>query len=279
MIAVREVTAVARLELSEVLRSRWMVFCLGVYGVLGAVFVLMGMRESSVMGFTGMGRVLLSFTHALVLLLPLLGLLATGQVVNRAREEGALELLFSHPLRRGSYFVAISLVRYTVLLAPLVLLLPAMALWGRLAFGEPIPWAFLFRALAVSAALLAASVAIGLWISTVVRNQSKALMLALLVWTAFVALLDFALIGLMLEWRLAPRAVFALAAINPLQCARMALLAAAEPELGTLGPVGFYLSNHVGAGALLALGLGWPSLLAVSTWALTARSFGRGDLT
>lgn len=276
--ATREIIAIARLELSEVLRSRWLVFCLGVYGVLGAVFVLVGMRESGVIGFTGTGRVLLSFSHALVLLLPLLGLTATGQVVNRAREDGALELLLSHPVSRSAYFIAVSLVRYLVLLVPLFALLPAIALWGQLAFGEPVPWSFLLRALAVSAALLAASVGIGISISTRVRNQAKALMLLLLVWASLVALLDFTLAGMMLQWRLQPQVVFALATLNPVQCARMALLSAAEPELGTLGPVGFYLANRVGGGALLALGIGWPAAIASSCWFSSLRSFNRGDL-
>ena len=79
----REVLAMVRLELAEVLRSRWLLFCCGVYALLAAMFVLVGLRESSVFGFTGMGRVLLGFCHALVLVLPLLGLSATGQVVNR----------------------------------------------------------------------------------------------------------------------------------------------------------------------------------------------------
>lgn len=270
--------AVARLELSEVLRSRWLLFCLGVYAVLGAVFVLVGMRESGVVGFTGTGRVLLSFSHALVLLLPLLGLTATGQVVNRAREEGALELLFSHPVSRGAYFVAVSAVRYAILVVPLVVLLPAIALWGQATFGEPVPWAYLSRALATCAALLAASVAIGLWISTRVRNQAKALMLLLLVWAAFTALLDFALAGMMLQWRVQPQAVFALAALNPVQAARMALLATADPQLGTLGPVGFYLAHRVGPEQLLLLGIGWPALLALACWSWTLRTFGKGDL-
>ena len=48
-----EVAVVARLDLSEVLRSRWLLFCLLVQGMLAAVFVLVGMRESAVIGFTG----------------------------------------------------------------------------------------------------------------------------------------------------------------------------------------------------------------------------------
>lgn len=273
-----ELLAVARLEVSEVLRSRWLVFCLAIYATLGAVFVVVGMRESGVMGFTGMSRVLLSFTHALLLLLPLLGLTATGQVVNRARDEGVLELLFSHPIRRSSYFVGVSIVRFGALAAPLLVLLPGMALWGSLAFGESIGWGFLLRSLGVGTSLLAVSVALGLGISTVVGNQAKALMLVVLTWATLVALLDFALIGAMLQWRLEPRAVFALATLNPVQCARMALLSAAEPDLGTLGPVGFFLANRVGPTALLALGVGWPLLLAATIWSWTLRRFLRGDL-
>ena len=267
----RELVAAGRLELSEVLRSRWLVFCLGIYAVLGGVFMFVGMRESGVLGFTGTGRVLMSFSHALVLLLPLLGLTATGQVVNRARDEGTLELLLSHPISRTAWFVAVSAVRYLVLLVPLLVLLPGIAIWGQIAFGEPVPWAFLLRTLGVGAALLATSVAIGLAISTWVRNQAKALMVPLVVWASFVA-------GRMLQWRLQPQVVFALATLNPVQCARMALLAAADPELGTLGPVGFYLANRVGAGTLLALGLGWPTLVALSFWSGSLRSFSRGDV-
>jgi ABC-type transport system involved in multi-copper enzyme maturation permease subunit len=274
----RELAAIGRLELAEVLRSRWIALCLGLYAVLGGVFVLGAMRESGVLGFTGMGRVLFALCHALVLVLPLLGLTATGQVVNRAREEGALELLFSHPVSRGGWFTAVSLVRLAALLLPLMLLLPALAIYGRLAFGEAVPWAFLLRALAVSTSLLLASVGTGLFLSCHVRNQAKALMLLLLVWAAGVALLDFALAGLMLQWRLDPRAVFALSALNPVQCARMALLSAAEPELSTLGPVGFFLAHRIGATGLLVLGLLWPTLLGCCAWLLTLRSLSRGDL-
>ncbi len=52
--------------------------------------------------------------HALVLLLPLLALTATGQVVNRARDDGTLELLFSQPIRREAfYFAAVTARRAT----------------------------------------------------------------------------------------------------------------------------------------------------------------------
>lgn len=273
-----ELAAVARLELAEVLRSRWLVFCVLVYAVLTGVFVLVGLRESTVIGFTGMGRVLLSFSHALVFLLPLLGLGATGQVVNGARDDGALELLFGHPLSRHGWFASVSAVRYLALTAPLAALLPLMAIIGSLAFGQQVPWGYLARVLLVSASLLWCAVAFGFAVSTFVRNQARALMVLLLIWALQVALIDFGLVGLMLQWRMPPEAVFALAALNPVQDARLALLSAADPELATLGPVGFFLAHRLGHGALLAIGIGWPLLLGTTVWLFSLRRFQRGDL-
>ncbi len=274
----REVAVAARLDFAEVLRSRWLVFCLVVHALLAAMFVLVGLRESGVIGFTGMGRALMSWSHALLFLLPLLALSATGQVVNTARDDGSLELLLANPVSRTGYFVGTSLVRIAALCVPLWIAMPLMALVGALAFGQEVPWSFLLRGMAVSTSLLLCFVALGLWVSTLVRNQAKALMLTILIWAAGVALIDFALIGVMLQWELPPSAVFALAALNPVQCARLALLSAAQPELSTFGPVGFFLANHVGSTGLLWAGIGWPLLLGLTAWTWSLGAFRRRDL-
>jgi len=272
-----ELAAVVRLDLGEVLRSRWLWLCLFVYGALAASFVLVGLRESSVLGFTGVGRVLFSLCHALVLLLPLLALLATVQAVNRARDDGSLELFLSHPIGRGSYLAGVTVVRLAALALPLVVVMMLLA-GAASARGQAIPWAFFARAVAVCVALLAAYVGVGLAVSVTVRHPARAMTLVFLIWMASVALLDFAGIALLLQWRLPARAVFALAAANPVQAARLALLSAAEPSLATLGPVGFYLANQVGAPALLGLGLAWPLAVGAGAWAFGWSRFRRGDL-
>jgi ABC-2 type transport system permease protein len=278
MIAAAEIRAVARLDLAEVLRSRWIFFCAATYALLAGVFVLVGMRESSLLGFTGMGRVLLSFTHALLLLLPLLALTATASMVNRARDDGSFELLFTMPLRRTSWFVGTSVVRYLVLVVPLVVLMAGMGLYGQMVRGQEVPWPFLWRSLAVCASLLLCFAGIGVAISTFVRHPAKATTYVILTWALAVALLDFGLIGLMLKWQLNPRAVFTLAALNPVQDARMALLSSLEPDLGTFGPVGFYLANRIGGGALFLLGLVWPAVVGLGAWTAALWRFRRGDL-
>lgn len=272
------IVAIARLDAAEVLRSRWLAFTVFVYTALAGVFVLVGLRESTVLGFTGTGRVLLSFCHALVVVLPLLALSATGQVINQARGSGALELLLSQPIRRSDYFVAVTLVRWCTLAVPLAALVLGVSLLGRLGFDQEIPWPFVLKAIASGVSLATAFVGIGLLISTLCANQAKAVMLVLFVWIAAVALVDFALVGLMLEWRLPPRAVFALAVMNPVESARLALLSSVDPELGVLGPVGFYLANRLGSAALFAVGIALPALFGVVTWTLALTGFRRGDV-
>ncbi len=274
----RELYAVARLDLADVRRSRWMVFCVAVYALLGGAFVFVGMRESSVMGFSGMGRALMSMVHTLLLVLPLLALTSTGQLINRARDDGTLELLFSHPVRRGVYFAAVTLTRFVVLTAPLVVLMVGMAVLGRFGFGETINWAFLFQSLAICSALVAAYVGVGVAVSTLVRSQPRSVIWVLLLWALGAALLDFGLVAVLLQWRLNPQTVFLLASLNPVQAARMALLAGASAELSILGPVGFYLTNRIGPGALFTLGLVWPALVGVGAWLTALRSFRRADI-
>jgi len=267
----------ARLDFAEVVRSRWLFVCLGVYGVLALLFVIVGLGESSVMGFTGMGRMLFSLSHALLLLLPLLALALTGQVVNRAREDGALELLLTQPVRPGTFLAAVTATRLLAVTAPLVAMLVLASAIGAL-LGQAVPWRFVARAVALCAALLWAFTALGIAISVRVRNAARAMTAVVLAWALAVALLDFGLIGLMLSWRLEPAAVFALAVANPVEAARVALLSAAQPDLATLGPVGFFLVDRLGDARILALGVGWPIVFGALVWWSARRSFERGDL-
>jgi len=278
MRALADLRAMARLDAAELARSRWPFTCGALYVALAAAFLYFGARESGIVGFTGMGRVLFSLCHALVFFLPLLALGVTGQVIGRAREDGSLELWMSLPVRRGSYFAAITGVRALALIAPLVLVFAALALLSRVLFAQPVPWHFLARSALISAALLLCFCAIGVAISAVARNTARALTYWVLTWLASVALLDFGLIALLLRTPLPTRLVFALAALNPVECARLALLSAAEPDLATLGPVGFYLANELGAGALFALGIAWPLVFGALVLGLAWRAFGRDDL-
>lgn len=271
-------SAAFRLDFAEALRSRWALLCAVLYAGLGAVFVLVGMRESALLGFTGMSRVLLGTTHLLLLILPLLALSATAQVLNRAREEGALELWLSQPIQRTDYILAVALSRYVVLTAPYVIVLALLGIVSTLWSGTAISWTVLGRAIAVGAALNASFVGLGVALSSVMATPTRSATTAIFAWLIAVVLVDFGLIGAMLQWRLQPQAVFALAVVNPVQAARMALLSSQDPELSTLGPVGFYLTHQIGPLSLFVIGVAWPVIAGALAWTAGWLRIRRGDV-
>jgi ABC-2 family transporter protein len=247
--------------------------------VLAAVFIAVGLREAPLLGFTGSARVVFSLSHALVLLLPLVALTATAPAIGRARDDGSLELLCAQPLGRGAYLVAITAVRVLAILAPVAAVFVAVAAWAAISDGQPVPWAYLARALGVLAALAWAFAGIGMLISTLVRHPVRMLTYVVVIWAAGVALLDAGLIGVLLRWRLDAHVVFALAAANPVEDARLALLSGIDRDLSTLGPVGFYLVGRLGDAALHALGLAVPLAWGTLAWLAALAHFRRADIT
>ncbi|HET7544402.1 MAG TPA: ABC transporter permease subunit [Polyangiaceae bacterium] len=269
--------AFARLELADALRSRWLLFTtasyLGVFGLFG----WLGLRESSVLGFTGMSRVVLNAANAIVVVLPLVALVATSQTVVRARQSGYFELFLSQPCQRRDWFWATVAARAGVLFAPLLVLLLLVSAVAAL-LGEPSLAALVSRTTAVTLALLWAYVGLGLLVSSLARSAERAVVLSLLIWLIGAALHDFALIGVLLELRLEPHAVFMLTAANPVEAARLALLTGVDPDLSVLGPVGFWIANALGPRATLLIGVMWPFSVGSGALALALRRLHRSDL-
>ena len=274
----QRILALARLEWIDSLRSRWLQFVAVVYVLVFGSFVWLGLRESSVLGFTGLSRVVLNVANATVVAVPLVALVATCQAIARARMSGHLEFLFTQPVRRSDWFLGLVLSRAAVLLGPLLVLLAITAAAGALSNAEDtalIP--MVFHAVLVSSSLVLAYLGLGLLVSALAQTLERAVVLALLVWLASVALHDFALIGVLLQWRVPAPLVFALAAVNPVEAARLAVLASVDPELSVLGPVGFWIANELGPNLAYSFGLAWPATVgSLSLW-LAFRLLRTGD--
>jgi ABC-2 type transport system permease protein len=268
-----------RLEMADALRSRWAFFTGAVYAAVFALFVWLGLRESSILGFTGLSRVILNLANAVVLAVPLVALVATSQTIVRARSSGFFEMMLSQPVRRSDWFSGVVISRFAVVVGPLVALLLLSLVAGMLSGARDASLApVVFRTLAVTAALAWAFIGIGFWISARAKTAERATVLALLAWIAASALHDFALIGALLRFKLAPAAVFALAAANPVEAARIAILGAVDPDLSVLGPVGFWLANTLGPRIALSIGVGWPLLLGTFALWRAERCLASSDL-
>ena len=268
-----------RLEVADALRSRWLGFACALYAVVFGAFIWLGLRESSVLGFTGLSRVVLNVANAVVVTVPLVALVATSQAIVRARSTGLFELLLAQPARRGEWFRGLVLSRLVVLLGPLLLLL---ALAGVIGLGlDPSDSTLLpiiLNSIAIVGALQFAFIGIGLYLSSLARTPERAIVYALIAWMLSTALHDFALIGALLQLRVEPKVVFALAALNPVEAARIAVLSSVVPELSVLGPVGFWIANQLGPARALWAGIAWPLLLGAVTLWLAQRRLQRSDL-
>jgi ABC-2 type transport system permease protein len=267
-----------RLEVADALRSRWVFFAGFVYLVTFGAFVWLGLRESSVLGFTGMSRVVLNLSNALVLTLPLVALVATNQSVIRARTNGFFELMLAQPCKRRDWLSSAVASRLVVLLAPVVVFLLGAFAYG---LGDPSDATLgplVVRSLLVSLSLSWAFVGVGFFISSISKTPERATVLGLFAWLFASMLHDFALIGALLRWRLPPEVVFALSAVNPVEAARVAILSAIDPELSVLGPVGFWLANAAGPRVAFAIGIGWPAALGALAFAATDHRLSKMDL-
>ena len=268
-----------RLELAEAMRSRWVLLVGVVYALVFGAFVWLGLRESSVLGFTGMSRIILNVSNAVVIAVPLVALVATSQAVVGARSSGYFELMLTQPTRREDWLVAAVLSRLLVVVGPLALALLFAVVVAMLGGQvEPTLLPMTLRCLAISTSLAWAFIGIGFWVSAVSRTAERATVLALLVWISSAALHDFALIGVLLEMRVSPVVVFTLAALNPVEAARIATLTVVDPELSVLGPVGFWLANKLGHSAVLLVGIGWPAVVGTFAIHRAKQRMARSDL-
>lgn len=268
-----------RLEMADALRSRWVVVTGGVYAVFFAAFIWLGLRENAVLGFTGLSRVVLNLANAVTLAVPLVALVATSQCIVRARQSGFFELMLTEPVRRSDWFVSVIASRFIIVIGPLVVLcIGAVAVGSFVDPSDRELGPVVLRCLATTASLAWAFVGMGLWVSSATRSPERATVLALLAWLVASALHDFALIGVLLRFRLAPVVVFTLAALNPAEAARIAILSGVDPDLSALGPVGFWLANALGPRIALLVGIVWPALLGSFALWRASRRFSKSDL-
>lgn len=269
--------ALFRLELADALRSRWVMFTAIAYTLIFGAFVWLGLRESSVLGFTGISRVVLNVSNAVVIVLPLVSLVATSQSVVRARTTGLFELVLSQPCRRDDWLFASLASRLVVVAGPIVVLLLAALIAGAVGHESTVA-PLVTRSLAVVLSLSWAFVCIGFFVSSVAKTTERATVYALIAWLGATVLHDLGLIGVLLKWHVSPTVVFVLAAINPIESSRLAILSGIDPELSVLGPVGFWLANTLGSQGSLIIGVVWPIVVGALGLGLARRSLQRSDL-
>lgn len=273
----RHTIYLCNLEIKETFRARWYQIYIAVVAVLISVFFYFGLGESRALGFTGLGRLLLSVIQMCIVILPIFALMTTVRTLVSDRESGVWEYNLSLPMKLSSFYWGRSLGRFLSLFIPLILGLAGAGLLS-LIQGYPVPWqVILFYSIYVAANLLCFT-GIAVLISVLSKNQEMALGLGFILWLIAEFLVDALLLGIMVKLRISSELILGVAFLNPLQVFRMAAISLFDPELTVLGPIAYTVIDKIGLNFLLNWAAIWPIVIGISMAFLGYLAFKKRDL-
>lgn len=271
------VLVIARKVIGEAWRDRWFwLYCAG-FALLAAAITLTAVPDQGLIGSGGFGRTAASLVALVQLVVPLMALTLGARYLSGERESGTLVFLLCHPLTRLEVLVGTFAGLAGALLAAVAAGFGSAGLFSAVR-GAPAEGVMLLKLAGLSWLLALVMLALGVFVSTVVRRASTALGVALFVWLSLVFFGDLGLMGTVVATRLPVGVLFAAAIANPVEAFRLASVMALDGSLDALGPAGTYAVDSFGSGiAVLAVGvlLVWlVAALVGATWA-----FRRGDQT
>ncbi len=248
-------------EVRDARKSRWFVLFAALFAGLALSLSWLGLSGLGTYGLSGFARTSASLVNLVVLVVPLMGLLLGALSVAGEREQGTLLTLLYQPVTA----VEILLGKYLGLAAALTAtVLVGFGLSGvviaRHAGTESIG---AYLSLVGWTVLLGlAHLSIGVLISIRARRTVTAVGAAIALWLGIVFFSDLGLMGTAMVLGLSPSSLLWLALANPAQIFRIAVLAALEGNLESLGPAGLYARDVFGDRLLPALGA-WLAAWAV----------------
>jgi Cu-processing system permease protein len=255
---VRIVATIARKEIRDALRNRWLLLYTAAFAVLALALSWMSLAGSGSYGFAGFGRTAAGLVNLVLLVVPLMALTVGAGTVAADAERGTLGYLLSQPVDRGEVLAGKYLGLAVTLAAALGL---GFGVSGIVIAGAGGGDARGYAALVgLALALALAMLSVGVMISVFSKRGSVATGVALFAWLALAFLSDLGLMGSTVAFRLHVSDLFALALLNPLQVFKMAVLGSVHATIDVLGPAGTYAMQSFGDR------LGWVFAGALAAW-------------
>lgn len=193
----RTILIIARKEIQEGLRNRWVLATTLLLAALALTLTFLGSAPVGIVGAGALDVVIVSLSSLTIFLVPLIALLISHDAIVGEMERGTLLLLLSYPLGRwqvvfGKFLGHLSILAFATLFGYGA---AAGALAATGAVIDAASW-FAFGSMVLSSVLLGAVfVAIGYLVSTLVRERGTAAGIAIGIWLLFVLIYDMALLG------------------------------------------------------------------------------------
>jgi len=264
---------IAGWEYRNAVRTRWVLTMGAVFAALCVIVTLLAFRTVRELGLSGIGPASATLVNLGVMLPSLMGMLLGAGSLTGQREHGLLALVCAQPLRRAQVATGAFLGLVRSLLVTLGIGFgSALLILAGVARGSDLP--ALLALAGATAAVGAASVSIGVAVSTLVANRVQAISITVGVWIVLSLGVDLALAALAPSVHLGPLGLLVVVLANPIETGRILALLGTNLKGTALGPFGAYLVTTfgtLGAVAILVATLAaWVAApLLVARWALT----------
>ncbi len=197
MVSIDAIGAIAQKELTDKLRTRWVILIAIAFSVFTILIAYFGSAPSGMAGFRRIEATVASLTSLVIYFIPILALTLGGGMIIDERERGTLDLFLSSPISFMDFLTGkfsgllISLAISTIGgfgLAGLVLVLKA----GLAASKSYI--FFMFNSIILGLIFLSLS----FLVSVLFEERSKVIAFIIFLWLLFSVLYDLGLLGLLI---------------------------------------------------------------------------------
>jgi Cu-processing system permease protein len=275
----RNILIVARKEIQEGLRNRWVLATTLLLAGLALSLTFLGSAPTGTVGVRALDVVIVSLSSLTIFLLPLIALLISHDAIVGEMERGTMLLLLSYPVARWQVLLG-KFVGHLSILAFATLLGYGAAAGALLATGAEIDaesWTAFASMIGSSILLGAAFIAVGYLVSALVRERGTAGGIAIGIWLVFVLIYDMALLGLLVVDQgqvLSGRFLNALLLLNPTDAYRLFNLTGFANISAFSGMAGVAQTATLSPSALLTALAAW----ALVPLGLAALAFSRREL-
>ncbi|MBM6583395.1 ABC transporter permease [Microvirga sp. BT689] len=275
----RNILIVARKEIQEGLRNRWVLATTLLLAALALSLTFLGSAPTGNVGVRALDVVIVSLSSLTIFLLPLIALLISHDAIVGEMERGTMLLLLSYPVARWQVLLG-KFVGHLSILAFATLLGYGAAAGALAATGEVIDresWTAFASMIGSSILLGAAFIAVGYLVSALVRERGTAAGIAIGIWLVFVLIYDMALLGLLVVDQgqvLSGGLLNALLLLNPTDAYRLFNLTGSGNVSAFSGMAGVAQTTTLGPSVLLAALAAW----ALLPLGLAALAFSRREL-
>jgi Cu-processing system permease protein len=271
----RQVLIIAGKELRDGMRNRWVVATTALLAALALTLAFLGSAPTGSVKVSALAVTIVSLSSLTIFLVPLIALLLSYDAIVGEVDRGTMALLLAYPVARwqvvlGKFAGHLAILAFATVVGYGVAGL-AVQLAGE---ADPGAWGAFVAMIASSTLLGAVFIAIGYFVSALVRDRGAAGGVAIGVWLFFVLLYDMGLLGVLVADQgrtVTAEALNALLLLNPADAYRLLNLTASPDVSGFAGVAGLGARTGLGPAVLVGALTAWVVAPLTAAAALFAR--------